>query len=179
MDLPNRSKLEVETRRAVQRVFTQYKEPSSRMPAWGSFKADLIEQVLPVIRKIQLAAIRNMFAAYGDGPAPPEAKPEALERAEQLANDLASVSIKRWKELGRRKTEQDIADWYATNFGKKRSSLIGVTETTFAHEAGETIALRWLRKQKVQLEEIWVTEKNPCPKCAKMNGKKKRYWSRY
>jgi hypothetical protein len=179
MDLKNRARLEVEMRRAVKRVFKEYSEPSSRMPAWSNFKADMVEAVLPIMRKIQLSAIRDMFVRHGDGPAPPEAKPEALERATALAEDLASVSIGRWKELPRRKTPEMIAEWYKLNFGKHRASVIAVTETAIAHQTGEEIAWRHLRKKGVKLESYWVAEPDACERCLKMQGKPRKYWKRF
>lgn len=166
---------------AVNRVFRDYaRSDSPRMPAWGDVKADLIREVLPVMYRVQLEAIRAMFARYGDGPAPPEAKPLALERATAFANDLASVSIRRWKALGKKATAAEKADWYKQNFGRDRAKVIAITETTFAHQQGEEIALRYLRKKrKKKLVGIWRAEPGRCKFCAKMDGKPEKYWRRY
>jgi hypothetical protein len=179
MELSNRDKLEVKMRRAVLKVFKQHSTGGSRMPPWGQFKADLVEAIEPVIERIQLDAIRNMFAKFGDGPAPPQAKPEAWERAAQLADDLVSVSIKRWKALGRKRSPEQVADWWALNFGKVRATNIGVTETTIAHQTGEDIAWRWLKRQGVKLEGTWIAEKDACKFCRRMHMKKARYWRRF
>jgi hypothetical protein len=179
MELKNRPKQVASMKSAVARVFKDYSQPGTKMPAWGMVKSDLVSAVMPVMQKIQTEAIRAMFAKWGDGPAPAAAKPEALERAQQMAEDLAAVSIRRWKKLGTPPSPQQALEWYAQNFGKDRIKNIAITEVTLAHQTGEDIAWRWLKKAGVKLEGIWRCESNPCKHCKRMNGKKSKYWRRF
>lgn len=180
MELKNRPKQEAAMRSAVGKVFKEYaNSPGRKMPPWGQVKSEITSAVLPIMQRIQLEAIRAMFSKFGDGPAPPEAKPEALERATQLADDLASVSIRRWKLLGVNPSPDKAFGWYADNFGKDRIKTIAISEVATAHQTGEDIAWRWLKKAKVKLECIWRCEENPCKHCAKMKNKKSKYWRRF
>lgn len=180
MELKNRPKQVASMKTAVRKVFKELaNNPSRKMPAWGGVKSDLVDAVLPVMQRVQTEAIRAMFSKFGDGPAPPEAKPQALERATQMAEDLASVSIRRWKLLGANPSPDKALAWYAQNFGPDRIKNIAITEVTMAHQIGEDIAWKWLKKAGVKLEGIWRCESNPCKHCLKMKNKKSKYWRRF
>lgn len=180
MELKNRPKQEAAMRAAVNKVFKEYaNSPGRKMPPWGQVKSEITSAVLPIMQRIQLEAIRAMFSKFGDGPSPPEAKPEALDRATQLAEDLASVSIGRWKKLGVNPGPDKAIAWYEQNFGKDRAKTIAISEVTMAHQTGEDIAWRWLKKAGVKLDGIWRCEANPCKHCKRMNGKRSKYWRRF
>lgn len=179
MELFNRDKLEGKVRSKVRAAFkTPRQAVSRRQPSWSRLRRELIANVQPVLESIQLDAIRQMFAVHGDGPAPKQAKPNAEQRAKDLADDLIAVSKRRWATLKRPLSGQDVAEWRRQNFGTERVELIAVTEVTIAHQTGEDIAWKYLKKQGVKLSGTWRVGQNPCEECLAMNGKTERVWRR-
>lgn len=179
MEVSNRAYVEKQVQAAVNRAFKAPKAASgNRQPGWATLKRELINEIQPHLEKIQLDAIRAMYARYGDGPAPPHVKPNADKRASDLADDLIAVSKKRWAKMKKPRTPEDIKAWRKENFGNDRAKLIAITETTIANTAGEMIAWRALKKSGKELEGYWVTERNPCPLCQAVSGEPSWVWRR-
>lgn len=179
MEVSNRAYVEKQVQSAVNRAFKAPRAASgNRQPGWATLKRELIDEIQPHLEKIQLDAIRAMYARYGDGPAPPHVKPNADKRANDLADDLIAVSKKRWAKMKKPRTPDDIKAWRRENFGNDRAKNIAITETTIANTAGEMIAWKALKKSGNDLEGYWVTEQNPCAFCAEMKGQPAAVWKR-
>ena len=179
MEVSNRAYVEKQVQSAVNRAFKAPRAASgNRQPGWATLKRELIDEIQPHLEKIQLDAIRAMYARYGDGPAPPNVLPNADKRANDLADDLIAVSKKRWAKMKKPRTPEDIKAWRMENFGNDRAKNIAITETTIANTAGEMIAWKALKKSGNDLEAYWVTESNPCPFCLEVSGTASSIWKR-
>jgi len=184
MDLYRRDKLETQMRRAVAKALKKSNSGKRTAPGWTTLERNIVDAVEPIMRKIQLAAIRAMYGRYSNGPSPSHVLPQAGQRAKDLARDLIEVSRNRWIAIGPKRSDEDVAAWWKQNFGSERAKLIGITETTIAHQKGEDIAWAAMKKDKSfkdgkGLVGIWITEQGPCSACLQMSGKHDKYWRRF
>lgn len=181
MELTYREQFEKKLQKAINKVFKDAipSDPAKlrRMPGWKAIRKGIIEATEKTINQIQTDAIRGMYSAYGDGPAPADLKGNARARAEALADDLIAVNKRRWKASGPRRSQEDVDKWWAKWFGSERAQLIAQTETTIAHQAGEDAA--WSRMEAdgvATLEGYWRCERNACEFCLLVKDMPSKKW---
>jgi len=180
MELPNRGRLESQLRSAVRKTFKQYRTLGTRQPPWVKIRRELEQNVKPILDRIKSESARTMAAKYADDPLPPDFDPGG-RTATEFAADVVSRTARSWLKMPRRTKE--VREAFAEkHFGEDRIAVIGTTEATFAHQAGENAVMDWL--DDADLEAIWqveegCTKSGPCEECQKMHNKPKSYWEQF
>jgi len=101
---------------------------------------------------------------------------ESDGRISELGRELVKTSQKRWGDLPKNPTQDDLERFVNRNFGHDRAELIAATEFTAALVRGQGLAVKLLRKAGINLVGYWIAEPDACQECAQCAGKADSFW---
>ena len=195
-DIPNRDELEAELARRFSKLSSKHRRELLQLlgtpPNYGNVPASFWERVagelngsfVPFLTLVFLESIERLLPTVPIGIDWALANQYAANWAREYSFEL----IRGINNTSRRAVQDAVASYFeqgltradletrlASIFGPTRAEMIAVTETTRASVAGERAWAEELRKQGVEMIEVWETHKDDlvCPICAPLDGKPK------
>lgn len=159
---PNWDELQAETERIAQEHYEDAKRAAA-VVLWLLFLSD-IKLLLDPGQKAPTG--REIRDEVGDS-----------DRPGKLARDVTATSRTRWRDLGRRPTQEEIDAYIDRNFGRTRTGDIAATELTYATTEGESAVRTIMENRGLGLVAYWVAEPGACDVCASLNGKTEAVWA--